>query len=147
MSKILLVGELNPYGADPRFALYPRPRHASGNRLREILGLTDEEYLKGTSRCNLCTGAWSAKSAREAAAHILAEEPPGTCVVLCGAKVAKAFGVPYGGGYVVRCTDRGLRLLSIPHPSGLNRLWNDPEVAHAVRAAFLQLTVPPVPGV
>lgn len=28
--RIVLVGELNPYGADPQFALYPTPRHAAG---------------------------------------------------------------------------------------------------------------------
>ena len=41
--KILLVGEANPYGEDPKYALFPQPRRAAGNRLRLIFGLTDLE--------------------------------------------------------------------------------------------------------
>ena len=34
-----LVGEQNPYGADPNFALYPLPENAAGARLARFLGL------------------------------------------------------------------------------------------------------------
>ena len=57
-SRVLLVGEVNPYGADPRMALYHLPRGASGDRLREILGLDDATYIRRLSRVNLCTGRW-----------------------------------------------------------------------------------------
>lgn len=139
MNKILLVGELNPYGADPAFALYPLPAHASGARLMAILGLSLRQYLKEHDRVNLCTGAWAVGNARMMAAQILAERPPNTGVVLCGSKVSYAFDVRYGGPFQQVITGRGLRLLSIPHPSGLNRMWNVPEVAEGVRAAYRQL--------
>ena len=31
--KVVLVGEQNPYGPDPEFALYPAPEGSSGHRL------------------------------------------------------------------------------------------------------------------
>jgi hypothetical protein len=114
--KPLLVGEANPYGADPYFALYPLPENASGGRLARILGLSEQRYLEAFDRRNLCPTAWSMKVARAEAAKILAE--PERPVVLLGAKVAKAFGLPYAP------FTRSARLFLLPHPSGLNRIWN-----------------------
>jgi hypothetical protein len=138
VNKILLVGELNPYGADPEYALYPLPAHASGNRLKEILGLTLREYLKEHDRVNLCTGSWSAKAAKLRAFELLEVREPGTGLVLCGSKVAYAFNQTYPGGFLHR-TARGLFVLVIPHPSGRNRVWNDPAAAADVRERYAAL--------
>lgn len=114
--KPLLVGEANPYGGDPYYALYPLPENASGGRLARILGLSDQRYLDAFDRRNLCPMEWNMKDARANAAAILASER--TAVILLGAKVAKAFGLDYAP------FTRHQRLLILPHPSGLNRIWN-----------------------
>lgn len=67
----LLVGEANPYGGDPSFALYPSPPWCSGERLcRLVLGLDPDEYLGRFDRQNLCPRSWHLPAARARA-----EEP------------------------------------------------------------------------
>jgi hypothetical protein len=86
VSRLVLVGESNPYG-DEGFALYYLPRNASGNRLREILGLSDDAY-EAIARVNLCPGRWSTPKGREAAARLCELY---TVVVGLGATVRAAF--------------------------------------------------------
>ena len=90
--KLVLVGELNPWGTDPTFALYPLPPHASGGRLRRILGLRRSEYIDLTRRYNLCTGRWSISTARVEATRLLGLHTD-QVLVLLGRKVARAFGM------------------------------------------------------
>ena len=87
---VLLVGEVNPYGMDPKLALYHLPRGASGNRLRLILGLCDVTYNQ-LPKVNLCNGRFSVFAAMERAEEILARPYPKTLVLL-GVKVGKSFG-------------------------------------------------------
>lgn len=121
----LLVGELNPFGGPDSFALYPRPEHCSGGRLRRILGLTEPEYLDSFDRANLCRRSWSLTAARSRAAELLVDRG---VLVLLGAKVCAAFGVKYAP---FTHTRRGFAqsehplLVLLPHPSGLNRAWNE----------------------
>lgn len=131
--KPLLVGELNPYGSAPEFALYPLPEHASGGRLARILGLSRGEYLRRFDRVNLCEGKWRMSPAREHALTLLRRGGP---LVLLGAKVCKGFNLPYepftcrdaeGGKNVLYGLDSTVPAVPIyilPHPSGLNRIWN-----------------------
>ena len=144
MTLPLLLGESNPYGADPGFALYPEPRRASGNRLRRILGLSDEEYLAAFDRANLLDGPrWSAPRAREAALALGAGRPERTPFILLGAKVAAAFGLrfrPFSRAAVVR------RLLVLPHPSGRSSGWRAPEAPERAREAVAELVAPTHPG-
>lgn len=131
------MGELNPYGVDPEYALFPWPRNASGNRLREILGITDSAYLALYGRTNLCVGKWSIVAAREAARAISVNELP-RYIVLLGSKVCKAFGVPYEP-YTVRPSGRGYPLVVLPHPSGLNRAWNEPDAVERARRVMREV--------
>ena len=124
----LLVGEVNPYGVDPAFALYPLPEHASGWRLCAILGMSFGEYLSAFNRVNLCSGRWSIRAAR-AEARVIAASPDHDAVVLLGAKVCAAFGVQF------KPFQRTGRYAVLPHPSGRCRLWNDK--ASVVRARRL----------
>lgn len=122
---VAIVGELNPYGADPRYALYHEPEGASGDRLRRILGLTVRSYVS-LSKYNLCVGKWSAPAARERAADIWAEH---STIVVLGSKVRSAFQhlicKPLGRPPILRLHDEsGHALIWLPHPSGLNRMWN-----------------------
>jgi hypothetical protein len=141
--RVLLVGELNPFGADPRHALYHLPRRSSGNRLRCLLGLTDLEYHRLLDKANLCDGKWSAKAARERLASLVDARAPGGVVVLLGARVrsvARRFlreRFPRDAQRVDYETDffSSLKVgsgpeyriyVGLPHPSGLCRAWNEP---------------------
>lgn len=116
----VLVGELNPYGSDPRYALFPAPANSAGARMcKLVMGLDPVTYISSYDRVNLCTGAWSVPMARTAAIELLGRwlaadlarrdagrpfrtPPPGrvggvdvadTPFVLLGARVAAAFGI------------------------------------------------------
>lgn len=119
--RVILVGEDNPHGADPRYALHHEPRGASGDRLRRILGLSVRDYFAIPKR-NLCDGPWKMADARRRAAETLAEG--WDVVVMCGAKVRMAFGVPRMEPF----SAQGV-LVALPHPSGRNLVWNDPRAA------------------
>ncbi len=70
--KPLIVGESNPYGADPQFALYPAPDGCSGHRLCcLILGMHRAAYMESFERVNLCAGKWSAPAARNMARELV----------------------------------------------------------------------------
>jgi hypothetical protein len=133
-SNLLFVGETNPYGQDPRFALYHYPRHASGNKLREHLGLTDEVY-EAIPKMNLCTGKWSAKVGRERADAIKGQVSTDLeVVVLLGANVRDAFGFFSQEFFQVKKLPGVIpKFVLLPHPSGLSRPWNWPRADQTAR--------------
>lgn len=140
MSKPLIVGELNPYGSDPRYALFPFPLHATGGRLRKILGLSLSAYMNGFDKMNLCTGRWSQPEARRKAAEVMLQSR--TPIVLLGRKVAGAFfpagpPEPFTVAHETRFSVAPVYL--IPHPSGMCREWNDPQAIPKVRALLAPL--------
>lgn len=139
----LLVGELNPHGIDPRFALYPLPEGSTGHRLcTKVMGLARGAYLRAFDRANLCTGRWSMREARDRARLIDAERTaaPEVPIVLFGRKVCEAFGVweePFTIARRYRPAALGVlgdqragqvarTYVVLPHPSGRCRAWNDP---------------------
>lgn len=116
--RVTLVGEANPYGRDPYFALYPVPDGCSGHRLCcLILGMSRSDYLSTFDRVNLCNRQWDTK---EAAARALTLG--GRKCILLGSKVARAFEIPFRPFTLFRRDT----VLVLPHPSGLCRLWNVP---------------------
>ena len=137
-----LIGENNPYSADPRHALYPHPPGSAGARLCSILGMRERDYLLAFARRNLLSQPkWSVPAARKAAHAVLALCGEGDRLVLLGARVAAAFGYPFAilaehdglGAH-----DATLRVLLLPHPSGLSRAWNEPGMVERVREAVAQ---------
>ncbi len=140
--KPLLVGESNPYGADPAFALYPLPAHASGGRLAKILGMSRGEYLRTFDRVNLLAavstdGRWDIRAARAAVDRIAHPVR-----VLLGAKVAAAHGVPFQPfttWYQYPLSGEKGTWLILPHPSARCRIWNDPGAAVRARVAVERL--------
>jgi hypothetical protein len=153
-ARVWLVGEHNPYGSDPRFALYPYPPNSAGGRLARVLGIDRRGYLGAFERRNLLdVERWSAPAARDAAARVRAEMADGDSAVLLGARVAAAFGFTFeplrvhrrfadGRGdpdLEARLGQRGIAFLLVPHPSGRSRAWNDPALAPRVRAAVAAL--------
>jgi hypothetical protein len=128
--KVVLVGEQNPYGGDPYYALYPAPDGCSGHRLCNlILGMYRRDYMRVFDRVNLCSGDWSVREARESAKLLR-----GRKLVLCGSKVSQAFGVKFDPFFV--CHEFGLVIL--PHPSGLCRIWNDAGSIQRARSAVAE---------
>jgi hypothetical protein len=130
----LLVGEDNPLGADPRAALFPRPRGRAGDRLRRLLDLTDVQYLAAFARANLCAGRWDAREARVAAEELAdAASEVGAPLVLLGRKVAGAFGLAAAPPFSRASVGASAAYL-VPHPSGRCREWNDPASAARLRS-------------
>jgi hypothetical protein len=143
--RVLLCGELNPYGADPEFALYCHPPGCSGARLRRILGLSEDQYLD-LHRANLCAGAWSKEQAKARVLELLAPDSPWSVMVLLGRKVTETFekldGRPLIAFSSREC--RGKILVSLPHPSGRNAaLWGS-EARERTRE-LLRALVPEMP--
>lgn len=136
----LLVGELNPYGADPKYALYPLPEGASGDRLcRLVMGLQRAEYLRRFDRVNLCVGKWSMKAARSEAQRIY-DDPPRR-IVLLGRKVAAAFGFGAAAPPFSSMRAGEAAIVLLPHPSGLCREWNEPGAFDRARAVLRETGV------
>ena len=85
--KPLLVGECNPYGPDPKYALYPYPRNSAGGRLcRVVFNLPTRVYLEAFDRVNLCATTWSQPAARKKAGEIIEAVDKNCVIVLCGAR-------------------------------------------------------------
>jgi len=146
--RVLLLGETNPYGPDPEFALYCEPPGCSGHRLRLILGLPEEVYL-ALHRKNLCDGAWSMKTAQQRASELLSPAAPWQVIVLLGRKVTHVFEqLAFNGEQLERFTTRkccpDMTLVSLPHPSGQNAgLW--PTLARERAQQILRELAPEVP--
>ena len=141
LCNVLMLGEDNPQSADPRHALFPYPPGCAGHRLMEILGLTTEEHL-GLWRTNLCCPSWSKKQARERAAVMTGQDVPWRTIVCLGRKVSDVMAehtglslpawstafAPYTRPLVVQggaTITRTFTVVSLPHPSGRNMIWND----------------------
>lgn len=147
---VVVVGEMNPYGADPRYALYDEPVGSAGGRLRRLVfGLGSGTYHRRTRRFNLCVGAWSTAKARASANRILDLCGQDDTVVLLGRKVAAAFGLdhlpPFTSKVIVR-EDRklALRYVLLPHPAGRCQGWNEPGAYELAREMLIAVR-PDVP--
>ena len=137
----------------------PPERSAGGRLCRVVLGLDVAPYLALYARVNLCAQRWSAREARERAVSLIAEWDAidaqrraagslgerATPFVLLGRKVSEAFTgsfAPYtaalsGGGAHRR--DYAM----LPHPSGLNRMWNEPRAVERARETLARVAAMP----
>ena len=146
-SRVLLVGENNPYGADPEFALYCYPPGCAGHRLFRIFGLPEDQYL-GLHRTNLCAGDWSKTQAQARVWELLSPQAPWRVIVLLGRKVTESFEKVALDSPLVAFSTRGccpgMTLVSLPHPSGRNAaMWN-PKARDRARQIMREL-VPELP--
>ena len=146
----LLIGESNPYGADPEFALFPRPQGCAGERLcRMVFGLHEETYFAAFDRVNLLEGgAWLARRARLAARERCDRFPLGQVAVLCGVKVATAFRAADPALALIPATAmispgrhqaNGWTAIVLPHPSGLCRRWHEPGIIARCREVLREV--------
>lgn len=137
---VVVIGELNPYGTDPRYALYDEPHNSAGSVLRRrVFAVPRRVYFDSHLfvRGNICTGVWNLTAARDRVKLVRAEYPESTYILL-GRKVSSAFGysgtlIAQSGNYVI-----------LPHPSGRNTMWNDPQVVQDVRT-LLCTAIPWIP--
>jgi uracil-DNA glycosylase len=74
------------------------------------------------------------RAARRSADRLRATFPPGRVVVLCGSRVARAFGIYAGFLQWVRLD--WCWALVLPHPSGCNLWWNDPANRESAEVAL-----------
>jgi len=134
----VFIGEHNPYGDRPAFALFDEPAHSAGGRLRrKILGVRPHTY-RLCERYNLCVGTWDRERAKVRAAQILNDHAgqPERVLVLLGRKVAEAFGLADMPAFSSRQIIGGPRVVVLPHPSGRNMTWNDPASVARARLAI-----------
>ena len=138
--KPLLVGEANPYGSDPYYALYPDPQGCAGwNLCHRVMQLDPDEYLERFERVNLCPRKWSMKEARErASAYRVATNTER--IVLLGAKVTKAFLDQKFNPFTIQRTVT-LTYVQLPHPSGLSRAWHEPGAFERARKVLREAGV------
>jgi len=127
-SKVLLIG-MAPGHGDPTKPLEGR----IGKRLAQLANLTEQEYLDRTLRCNLVQkdvprGKWPMSLASAEAIKIREERWKGCQkVILLGKLVAEAFWPKLKPDFLSAWEyGRGVWIWVFPHPSGLNRWWNDP---------------------
>lgn len=131
--RVLLLGEDNPVDQRLQTQLFCAPAKCAGWNLQgRILRLPRYRYLS-CWRTNLCIGgAWNAATARERAGDLLTVPVhgcyPWDVVVMLGRKVARACAhvlhLEALEPFTSVATHQNLRLVSIPHPSGLCREWN-----------------------
>jgi hypothetical protein len=145
----LIVGMSNPRSADPAHALYPWPRGCAGNRLYEMLrgenpSVTMSGYVRLFERVNLVSGIWNVQRAHVAAKSLWSTLSDRSAVLL-GREVARAFGfVPssrwYKADVIADCHHvEGVDYYLLPHPSGRNLRYNDPEVRRAAGQVLARL--------
>lgn len=133
----LIVGQNPGKRTHPDLPLFPDPPTSSAGRLLTMSGMTPGEYLGGLYRRNLCDDRkWSSEAAAKRARYILGalfDMPRDLRVVLCGEKVSAAFGARSEWWRPFRLDSRQLCVV-IPHPSGLNHVYNEEEPRLRTRA-------------
>lgn len=137
---VLIIGMNNPLSSRPDLALWPAPERCTGWRVWRMLTNHSEahgygpilrrQYTQAFDRVNLVVGEdWSIRRAREGWTRLRMERSDLSAyaaVLLLGAEVQRV--VLDRIEYPILGQASNPKFWCIPHPSGLNRLYNDPEV-------------------
>lgn len=150
---VLLVGEQPPpswkFRSEEEFRrkhspMFPYPVRSAGGRLRDVSDLMLGEYIHGLTRVNLVpkwTDKWPGREVVQGYARTLLDRHEPTHVFLCGRRVVDAFypgdNVDLPSAHVSMMGAR--RFYCIPHPSGRNLAYNDPDVRATVRGYFREV--------
>lgn len=120
----------NPLNSDPRYALFPAPTGSTGYRIWEMLHSKDpsifrKDYIDGFERVNLVDDrVWNSFVA-ESNASRLPSRYAGRTIVVFGEECRRAIGLPKMLIHPVE--QHGVTWRQLPHPSGRNLWFNDPE--------------------
>jgi len=132
VKKMLIMGQA-PSKCGEGESPFSTNRHGSGRRLVLLLGTTPERFRDLFDLVNLIKH-WPGKQGKGdafplAEAKIAADQmrfDGRPAVLLAGRGVAAAFG-QRGRPYLEWFELRGVPAAVLPHPSGINRWWNDAE--------------------
>lgn len=112
-----------------------------GNKVAALLGMTRAEFIRKYRRLNL-NDRWNGKNGRgdafdEEAGRAAAVELLADChaarMVLLGQNVARCFGLEHHAPLSTGLFMNGIQFFLLPHPSGINRWWNEPKNARAAQ--------------
>lgn len=138
--KPLLVGEAPSRTSDPAVPFSGR----SGDRLRELLGRPLEDAFEIRNLLAEWPGAaakgsaWDRGAARERAVEITRLDwYRGRLLVAVGRRVARAFALP--ALPYLEVVGEKYPAAVLPHPSGVDRWFNDPQNVEAARAFLRSL--------
>ena len=170
MSRPILIGMNNPLSLRPGHELYPAPEGCTGHRLWQLLhsrtGASRLQYIDAFERRNLVRGrAWDRLTARVRAHEMVCElRGSGRTIVLLGGSVREAFdwalsnasaphevvGMALWSGEPTETLPKllvhpqevaGCTWRQVPHPSGRNLWYNDPENRKVVAMLMEELYV------
>jgi len=143
--RFVLIGQAPSRKGRPGMALQRGP---TTKKIVDLLGMEKERYLKCFERVNLLECFPGRREAskgdsfprKEASqrARILKERYRGRSVLFVGIGVARVFGMK-GGPLEWREVEPFRRAAILPHPSGLNRWWNEEENRDAARSFMADL--------
>lgn len=131
MRRPVLLGMNNPHSERSEHALFPHPSGVAGHRLwmmaHDVCGMSRAEYLRVFDRRNLLNATkWDPIEARRVAEEIgLWKSLEGCSVVVLGQATHSVLWLEAAPPLLWRL-HRGVRWCFAPHPSGLNRWYNDP---------------------
>lgn len=137
----ILVGLNNPHSIDPEKALGPDPHGSAGYRLWLMLkmaankngvDLSEADYLARFRRVNLSDAVQFNVHVAKARVPELLESFKFRQVVLCGTRVPTILGLKHTGFHLGPQHGKEFAYYVIPHPSGLCREYNDPNMREAV---------------
>jgi hypothetical protein len=143
----ILLGMNNPLSTDTEHALYPLPEGCTGHRIfcmiNEILPASGEismrQYLEMFDRRNLLSvREWRARDARAAAIGFLAGLRRRAVIVL-GQPTWSALGLSPTTGLLRSDAYFESEFWRVPHPSGLNRWFNETRNRRAAARLMLRL--------
>lgn len=160
--KPILMGQNNPLSTRSGHELYPAPDGCSGHRLWQMLnertGASRRAYLDSFDRRNLVVArTYDRTHARARAYELMCElRDSGRTIVLLGQEVRAAFDFVLKSAAPFQLGDKPIGLppliihpqeaggctwRQIPHPSGRNLWYNDPENRKVVELLLEELYV------
>ena len=124
----VLLGMNNPLSAEARHALFPHPPGVTGHRIWQMLsektGCSRGQYCRAFDRRNvLDSREWDPGAAREQSQGLW-ESLVGREVAVLGQSTRAVLWLPAADPLLWMET-HGVRWFLLPHPSGLNRWYND----------------------
>lgn len=136
--RAVLLGMNNPLSQRVEAALHPAPVNSTGHRIFRLLNeprlglpqLHRIDYMYGFRRLNLLRGAWNRRAAEEAGPWARwCLDPSEELVIVLGSEVWRALGLPKDHPSVlpVGMGSSPTEWRWLPHPSGRNRWYNDPD--------------------